>query len=247
MTYCRTLAQLALFGLVCASGPALAQAKGKTPQIPAGLYSTERGWGSIEVTRAGDRQSFKLITAGNEAQACLMKGDLIGRTAKLPTGDGKRICELRFTRAGSGFKLEEVSKNNQCREFCGPDAQFAGQYYRITAACQADHIQKEQDKSRVLLENKAFVSARDRLRPILRDCGKTLDPWTEARLRNDLAVVQQRLGDVRACRETLSPLVEHAEKSDANIRRAYPQAEADMIIDILALTRILLDQCPAKN
>lgn len=247
MAYCKTLACLALFGLLGNASVVGAQNKSKTPQIPAGLYATERSWGNIEVARAGERQSFKLITAGNEAQACLMKGDIVGRTAKLPTGDGKRVCELRFTRVGTGFKLEEISKNNQCREFCGPDAQFAGQYYRITAACQADHIQKEQERSKVLLENKAFVSARDRLRPILRDCGKTLDPWTEARVRNDLAGVQQRLGELKACRETLAPLVEHAEKSDANIRRAYPQAEAEMIIDILALTRILLDQCPAKN
>lgn len=247
MSYCKALALivLAVSGLGLGSD-ASGQAKSKGPVIPAGSYATERGWGSIEVTGAGVPQQFRLVTAGGEAQACLMKGELNGRTAKLNTLSGSKPCELRFTRIGRGFKLEEVSKNNVCREFCGPDAQFAGLYHRVSNSCQPMSIQKDQERAKVQLENKAFIAARDRLRPLLRDCQKTLDPWTEAKLRNDLASVHYRIGDFKQCRETLSPLNEYAEQSDANIRRRYPQAEADMIIEIITLTRILLEQCPAK-
>ncbi|MDX2220587.1 MAG: hypothetical protein SF172_16330 [Burkholderiales bacterium] len=239
---------LAVCGLGVACG-AWAQSKPKGPAIPAGSYATERGWGTLEITGAGPQQ-FRLVTAGGEAQACLMKGELTGRTAKLPTLSGGKPCALRFTRVGqgasSGFKLEETSKNNVCREFCGPDAQFAGQYYRVTNACQPASIQKEQDRAKVQIENKAFIAARDRLRPLLRDCQKTLDPWTEAKLRNDLAATHFRIGDFRQCRDTLAPLNEYADQSDANIRRRYPQAEAELIIEIITLTRILREQCPAN-
>jgi hypothetical protein len=246
MPYCKTLACLTLcLAALGMADVARAQAKAKGPVVPSGSYSTERGWGTIEITGTGPQQ-FRLITSGGEAQACLMKGELTGRTAKLNTLSGSKPCELRFTRIGSGFKLDETSKNNVCREFCGPDAQFAGTYYRVSNACQPIAIMKEQERAKVQLENKAFIAARDRLRPLLRDCQKTLDPWTEARLRNDLATVQFRIGDFKQCRETLAPLNEYAELSDANIRRRYPQAEADMIIDIVALTRIMLEQCPAK-
>lgn len=234
---------LALAGVVA---DAAAQTKPKGPVIPSGSYATERGWGTIEITRTGERQSFKLVSAGGEAQACLMRGELTGRTAKLPVSSGGKPCELRFTRQGTGFRLEESSKGNVCREFCGPEAQFAGLYHRVSATCQPASIQKEQDRAKVQLENKAFIAARDRLKPLLRDCQKTLDPWTEARLRNDLAVAHSRGGEIRQCRETLTPLAEIAGRGDANIRRSYPQAEAEMIIEIMTLTRILLDQCPAK-
>lgn len=246
MPYCKTMARVALLMLFVPAGFAFAQAKPKGPAIPSGTYATERGWGTVEVTGTGSTQQFRLVTAGGEAQACLMKGELTGRTAKLPTLSGGKPCELRFTRVGNGFKLDETSKNNVCREFCGPDAQFAGQYYRVSNACQPGSIQKEQDRAKVQIENKAFIAARDRLRPLLRDCQKTLDPWTEAKLRNDIAATHFRIGDFRQCRDVLAPLNEYAEQSDANIRRRYPQAEAEMIIEIITLTRIMLEQCPAK-
>lgn len=246
MSYCKTLARVAILVMFAQAGQALAQAKTKGPVIPSGSYATERGWGTVEISGAGGPQQFKLVSAGGEAQACLMKGELVGRTAKLPTLSGSKPCELRFTRVGSGFKLDEISKNNVCREFCGLDAQFAGQYFRVSNACQSASIQKEQDRAKVQIENKAFIAARDRLRPLLRDCKKTLDPWTEAKLRNDLASAHYRIGDFRQCRETLTPLSDYAAESDANIRRRYPQAEAEMIIEIITLTRILLEQCPAK-
>lgn len=246
MAYCKSLAAVAL--LMFCGLPALvtAQARSKPALLAPGAYATERSWGNIDITRQGDRQLFKLFTAGGDARACLMQGEITGRTARLPTGAGSRICELRFTKTGSGFRLEEISKNGQCGDFCGPDARFAGQYYRVAAACQSESLRREQERARILVENKAFVSARDRLRPLLRDCAKTLDPWTEAHLRNDLAGVLLRLGDLRGCRDTLSPLEDHAARGDSEIRRSYPQAEADMIIDLLVLTRMLLDQCPAR-
>lgn len=245
MTYCKALTRVALV-LGMLSVVSAAQARSKGPPIPSGNYATERSWGTVEITGTGAGQQFRLITAGAEAQACLMKGSLTGRTAKLATLSGGKPCELRFTRIGSGFKLEETSKNNVCREFCGPGAQFSGQYYRVSNTCQPASIDKEQDRAKVQLENKAFIAARDRLKPLLRDCQKTLDPWTEAKLRNDLASTHFRIGDFKQCRETLAPLTEYAEQNDANIRRRYPQAEAEMIIEIITLTRILLDQCPAK-
>jgi len=241
---------LVLAGSALAVTPKQAKppAKPAGPVIAAGNYATERGVGSVDVTRQPDgRMLFRLISSAPDAQACLMEGELKGRTVSVPTSAGNKPCEMRVTKTASGFKLDEPGSGNVCRQFCGPRAEFAGTYFKLKPACVPAAIHKEQERARVQIENKAFVSARDRLRILARDCQRTMDPWTESRLRNDFATAQLKLGDLAGCRQTLEPLKEFAARNNANIRMSYPQAEADMLVEILTVTRDLLEQCPAKQ
>jgi len=254
-SHCKTLRRAVMGAAVMLAGSAWAvtpkqtkpPAKPAGPVIPAGSYATERGVSTVEVTRQPDgRMVFRLISSAPEAQTCLMQGELKGRAVSVPTGEGQKPCEMRVTKTGSGFKLEEPGSGNVCRQFCGPRAEFAGTYLKVKPACLPAAIHKEQELARVQIENKAFVSARDRLRVLARDCQRTMDPWTESRLRNDFATAQLKLGDLAGCRQTLEPLKEFAARNNANIRMSYPQAEADMLVEILTVTRDLLEQCPAK-
>jgi hypothetical protein len=130
-----------------------------------------------------------------------------------------------------------------CRKFCGARAGFTGLYILPTAGCTAKGIAAGRTQFKRKYDKKIFPEAISILSTMLNDCKRVLHRFEMDWIRNDLALAQLKNGDKAACLKTLSPLVELANYSDAEIR-AFPEPTyVDSYLSIAKATRTNLKLC----
>ncbi|MFO1128096.1 MAG: hypothetical protein U1E66_06665 [Rhodospirillales bacterium] len=224
------------------SAPAPAQTpKPQTP--PAGEYVTEKGWGTLQVTSAaGKPTTFSLASIGGNMHSCQLEGDIVDGKASLEADEDQR-CIVEFVPGADGI---QVGGNDPCRYYCGARAGFEGLYLKVPEGCGGSAQQAARDTFKRLYDRKAYADARAALEPVLSRCGRILGWLDEGWIRNDLALVQHKLGDDRGCRATLAPLAADAAKSDDDIEGAYPPSDAEAYLPIVKATRFNLRLCQAK-
>ena len=207
--------------------------------VPPGDYTTEGAWGGMTIGPADKRgtQTFEINSIGGNAHICNLGGEISRRQATTDAG-----CRIEFVvRPGEVAVAVRPGSEQQCREHCGARAGFNGDYYPKIAFCQKEKAVRA-DFLR-LYQAKKFLEARDALRELLSRCGKFLYWYSDAEIRNDLAITEFRLGNAAACLQTLEPLrttfVEDPEKTG----RFFPPAHADWGEAMVKTTRFNWQKC----
>ena len=229
-----------IFLLLLATGAVPAQAETPAP----GEYVTERGWGTLRVSsQAGGATTFTIGSIGSNMHTCELEGDILNARASLEVDEGKR-CIVDFVTKTDGV---EVTGNDACRYFCGARASFDGLYLKVPEGCSGRAQSETRERFKRLYDRKKYADARASLEPLLERCGRILG-WLDAGwIRNDLALTQHKLGDDRACWQTLEPLAADAAKTDEGIADAFPPADADAYLPIVKATRTNLRLCGARK
>jgi len=224
---------LAMSMLIAAHSAALAQT------LSAGTYSTEKGWGTLTVARAGGKTTFSIEAIGANAHSCSLEGEIKDGRATLEGDDGKP-CIVSFAARDGGV---EVGGNEACRYWCGARAQFDAVYYPLPKGCSGDDRTAARDRFKKLYDKRQYAEAQATLAPLLSGCGRFLDWREDGWVRNDLGLTQHKLGDDAGCRQTLAPLTADAAKSDAAISEQWPPSDADDWLPIVRAARTNLKLC----
>lgn len=212
-----------------------------------GEYTTEKSWGTLVVKRdQSGKLLFNIDSMGDNGHSCSLEGEIKQGKAILEGDDPKAPCVVTFTPGKNGIKVDR-SEGMACQFYCGVRAAFEGVYMKAPAACRIDAVEKTRTAARKAYDGKNYDSARNLLSSTLKDCKTFLGTFTEAWLRNDLAVTLHKLKDLPGCREVLKPLAEDAAQKDAKIREDYAPLEADIYVRILKATRVNLKLCAAAK
>ncbi|MDX2220752.1 MAG: hypothetical protein SF172_17160 [Burkholderiales bacterium] len=215
--------------------------------IEPGEYITEKSWGTLVVKRdKAGKLLFNIESVGDNGHSCSLEGEIKQGKATLEGDEPKEPCVVTFTQGRSGIKVDR-NEGMACQFYCGVRASFDGVYMKAPAACRIDAVEKTRAAARKAYDGKNYDAARNLLGTTLKDCKTFLGTFTEAWLRNDLAVTLHKLKDLPGCREALKPLAEDAAQKDAKIREDYAPLEADIYVRILKATRVNLKLCAAAK
>jgi hypothetical protein len=210
--------------------------------LAAGEYTTERGWGTLEVSPpSGGKAPFTIAAVGSNGHTCELQGDIENARASLEADAGER-CIVEFAAVSGGV---DVTSNEACRYYCGARASFDGRYLQPPAGCTGGEQVTTRASFKRLYDQKMYAEARATLEPLLARCGRILSVVDQGWVRNDLALTQHKLGDDRGCRQTLAPLAADAARSDAVIAADLPPADADTYLRIVKATRTNARLCGA--
>jgi len=220
-------------GFAGAASPATA-----TPPSP-GEYIAERGAGVLTIgTQARHGMPFLLHSYAANGHGCSLDGRIVRGVATLggfSAGEGGEVaCIVRFDRLGKGVT---VSANQSCRAYCGSRAWFEGAYLRPAPGCGEAERKAARSRFKRLYDAKRDGEAVKAIAPLIARCQSTLRREEDARLRNDLAIAQYRLGRPADCVATLRPYVDLAAMSDDEIREEYPPVDEDTWLSIARATR----------
>lgn len=188
------------------------------PVLQPGDYITERGWGTLAITRGdGGALKFQLEAMGGNAHSCSLKGEIRNGRATLDAMDKDKPCVVTFAAKADSVAVDSVDAQI-CRYFCGMRASFEGLYLKAAPGCTPSALRATRKEFKALYDRKDYAAARARLEPVFNNCAKSIDWLDTGWIRNDLALAQLRAGDAAACLRTLEPLAKDAAKSDAQIR-----------------------------
>lgn len=220
-------------------------AQSQSTSFEPGIYLTEKGWGTLTIKPAkGASQSFEISTVGGNGHNCLLEGEMSHGKAELRFDDSSKPCQVSFAPKGKDINVDSKTME-ACDIFCGIRAGFVGLYMKTSPMCLPLAQQKTRKQFKRFYDEKAFAEARNRLEPLLTECGKTLHWLDEAWIRNDLAITLHKLGDFDGCLALLEPLAADAAKSDKEIRESYPPMEAQSVLPALKATRTNRRLCEA--
>ena len=149
-----------------------------------------------------DGKTFSINTVNSSGNLC----DLEGRLNNNVYRDGEG-CEVRFT-----FVRDKVnvtvpeSAREACAEYCGHNANFADQYYRLPAACPRSAVKNTAQRFHAAYRAKNYAQAARIQQRYVNACNRFMVVTEEMRARNDLAVAYKNSGNKTACRTALKPL-----------------------------------------
>jgi hypothetical protein len=188
-----------------------------------GHYATERGWGQLTIEpETQDASSFSLETLNADA-SCSFNGKLRGTQAAVDDGDHPGTCTPEIAKAGAGAAIRAASgSENACREYCGGNGSFEGDYLPLAATCEPAAVQRTRKAFQSLYDQKDYVKAEATLAPLYRNCLATSSFSDEGAIRNEYAITQHRLGDDAGCLETLAPYRKADAEPDAVGKRKGP-------------------------
>ncbi|SON82694.1 conserved hypothetical protein [Xanthomonas phaseoli pv. phaseoli] len=215
------------------------------PQLPSpGHYATERGWGQLTIApEAQDTASFSLETLNADA-SCSFNGKLRGTQAAVYDGDRPGACTLEIAKTGAGAAIRGASgSENACREYCGGNGSFEGDYLPLAATCEPTAMQRTRKAFQSLYDQKDYVKAETTLAPLYRSCLATSSFSDEGAIRNDYAITQHRLGDDARCLEALAPYRDDARRSDEAITDGMSPAIVDDYLGVIHAARTNLKLC----
>jgi len=212
------------------------------PEIAPGEYITERGWGNLKIKKdQNGGLSYQIDTVGGNAHTCNLSGEILNGKSVLE-GEENKPCVVTFTPTGKGISITD--NDDACRNYyCGARAGFTGLYLKPSKGCDRASIKKTRNEFKRLYDKGDFALARAKLEPLLNTCSSIII-WDDlGRIRNDLAITLYKLRDYSECREVLHPLEVDANRSDEELRNAYPPADAPSAISIARATRTNLKFC----
>jgi hypothetical protein len=222
--------------------PASAMAQQPPPQ--AGTYATEGGWGQLIIGSAGAKgiQTFSLDTE-NAGSGCTLSGRLNhGGGAIVYEGDAPSQCSLDLTITPKGLVVS-TSTNEQCREYCGSNGSFEGDYNYVPAICAQPALDKTRRSFKQLYDEKEYALAEKTLAPVYRECLSTMGLMDEGGLRNDYALTQYKLKDKAGCLATLSKYRQDAAMADDAITQDMSPAVVDDYLSVIHAARTNIALC----
>jgi hypothetical protein len=211
-------------------------------QLQSGRYIREGGGGSLIIKQKKDGAlSFVIETVGANGHTCGLEGNILSGRATLESFEAGKPCIVNFLPKGGGVNV--TVNDSECQYYCGVRATFAGMYLVPVQGCDPLEIRKTRNEFKKLYDKKTYDQARTKLEKILRDCVNTLD-WLETGwIRNDLAITQYKLNDLKGCQRTLQPLAADAARTDEDVRNDYPPSDADMYLPVVRAARTNLKLC----
>jgi len=214
--------------------------------LVAGEYVPEGGWGTLTLTPGKNGALLFLIeTVGANGHMCGLDGEVREGRVTLETMEGEEPCLITMEMTPEGVDVQS-STSEACRFFCGARAGFEALYLRQPASCTRKTVAATRGKFKKLYDAKRFGEARAALHPLLTECSRYLDRFTEAWIRNDLAITLHKLGALGECRAVLEPLEADARMTDEELRENYPPSDAEMWMPIVRAARTNLRLCREK-
>ena len=216
------------------------------PALTAGEYATDHGWGRLLVTQtSGAKSRFHLATTNGEA-ICNVEGRIEGARGITDDTDGAEACTLQFTPAGNRISITTETRD-ACRELCGLNGSFEGEYTRLPANCTRDAIAAARRKFRQAYDHRDYGVAVATLSPVLDQCVATADWEEEGDLRNDLALALHRAGRPSECLKRLEPYRADAKRRDEDVIADWPPALAERYLAIIKAARTNIRLCSPRH
>ncbi|MGN6150891.1 MAG: hypothetical protein ACTHOH_02635 [Lysobacteraceae bacterium] len=218
-----------------------------SPQaLAAGEYATDHGWGRLLVTQVpGAKSRFQLATTNGEA-ICNVEGRVEGARGISDDSDGAEACTLHFTPVGNRISITTETRDT-CRELCGVNGSFEGEYTRLPANCTRDAIAATRRKFRQAYDRRDYGVAVAALSPVFDQCIATADWEEEGDLRNDLALALHRAGRPSECLKRLEPYRADAKRRDDDIIADWPPALAERYLAIIKAARTNIRLCSPRH
>lgn len=230
--------------LPAASGPAAAQVDAApavtngaaAAQVLPGHYATQPGWGQLTVQSDA---RFTLETQNVDA-GCSFSGTLHGLQAAVDDG----TCTLQIAPTANGVAVAATAgAESACREYCGGNGSFAGDYLKQDAACTSQAMQRTRRAFQSSYDRKDYAGAEAALAPFYHDCLAGLSFSDAGAIRNDYALTQHKLGDDAGCRQTLAPYRDDAKRSDEAISEGMTPALVEDYLRVIHAARTNLQLC----
>jgi tetratricopeptide (TPR) repeat protein len=208
-------------------------------------YISEGGAGTLVIDKNNLISSkFSIDVVSTNAHTCSLEGTIKNGVAILTEEGEPEKCIVKFKK-GEGL-IDVTYEGNSCSYYCGAKASFDMPYFNITQQCYPAEIEKARKSLLKLYKAKKYEEALLQLEPILDNCSKTLNQFTEAWIRNDLAITYAKLGKLEQCSKILEPLKEDAKLSIEDMKLNYPPFEGEMYVPIMKATKTNLKICKVK-
>jgi hypothetical protein len=196
-----------------------------------GEYITQGGTGILTISTSEGRTIFSIEVLSPTGHSCGLDGEIRGLQARLEMEGEDEPCEVTFLPKAD--QIEVASSGPGChRYFCGARASFESEYFRPAPGCGTRERSAERDRFKELYDAKSYAQAAAGLEPLLSRCAKTLGFVEEGRIRNDLAVTLFHLGRRADCRKTLEPLMEHAARTEEELRRSVAPGDYEDFLPV---------------
>ncbi|WP_455038083.1 hypothetical protein, partial [Kingella denitrificans] len=149
-----------------------------------------------------DGKTFTINTVNSSGNLCNLEGRLNNNVYR--DGEG---CEVRFTFARNKVSVTvPESAREACEEYCGLNAHFVDQYYRLPAACTESAAKNTAQRFQAAYRAKNYAQAAQIQQQYVNTCNSFMFITGQMRARNDLAVAYKNSGNKTACRTALQPL-----------------------------------------
>lgn len=232
----------AAFCVTALMSPVSVRAQQSPPQ--AGTYATEGGWGQLVIGFADAKgiQRFSLDTE-NAGSGCAFSGRLNTEGgAVVYEGDAPSQCSLDLTIAPKVLVVSSSTKE-QCREFCGSNGSFEGNYRYVPAFCTQPALEQTRRAFKKLYDEKEYALAKKALASVYRECLDTVGMIDEGGLRNDYALTRYKLNDKAGCLATLSKYRYNAARADDAIIQDMTAAVVDDYLSVIHAARTNIKLC----
>lgn len=204
--------------------------------INPGTYTTEGGWGNLNVSRASPNSplSFSIFTTGANAHMCQVEGEIRNNQGIA----SKENCVIQFE-----VKRDRVTikGGSGCLDECGSNTIIDGDYFPQDSLCGDENNIREEFKRQY--QSGKYHQAQKLLTELLGKCEGFMDWRSQTEIRNDLAITYLHLGDKPACLKTLEPLKEWFIDDLSNTGRWFRPADEDWGNAMVKSTRFNWKKC----
>ncbi|WOS42884.1 hypothetical protein [Xanthomonas rydalmerensis] len=153
-------------------------------------------------------------------------------------------CTLQIAPNANGVAVAAAAgAESTCREYCGGNGSFVGDYLKQAATCAPEAMQRTRKAFQASYDRKDYAAAEVALAPLYRDCVAALNFSDAGAIRNDYALTQHKLGDDAGCRQTLAPYKDDAKRSDDAISDGMTPALVDDYLGVIRAARTNLKLC----
>ena len=148
---------------------------------------------------------FDLNTVNHSGNLCQLEGSI--QQGLWHDGEG---CEVRFQFTGNRVHISiPDAATDACRQYCGLNADFVGEYHALPTACQQQAVAQMEQQFKTAYQQKRYPQAAQIKQRYLNQCQDFLHIVDEMRTRNDLAISYKNTGNLAACRRVLQPIAHH--------------------------------------
>ena len=152
-----------------------------------------------------DGKNFSISTVGYSGNLCDLGGRLKNNIYRDDEG-----CEIHFAFSGNKVRVTTPETAQEaCSKYCGFNAHFADDYYRLPVACTETATKNSEQRFQTAYRAKQYTQAAQIKQQYLNACNSFMFITEQMRARNDLAVAYKNSGNKTACHAALQPLRRH--------------------------------------
>ena len=182
-----------------------------------------------------DGKNFSISTVGYSGNPCDLGGRLKNNIYRDDEG-----CEIHFAFSGNKVRVTTPETAQEaCSKYCGFNAHFADDYYRLPVACTETAAKNSEQRFQTAYRAKQYTQAAQIKQQYLNACNSFMFITEQMRARNDLAVAYKNSGNKTACRAALQPLRRHWNDKAENHSYLY----RDAFMKELAAAKFNWDAC----